>query len=537
MAQLLKRTLDSLVGPPPSGKPGKEVGHVQLEAAPVPFESRQSALESNDRFTAAVSVEEGLGTPFEVARVRTRAARTRGYLGAGITSQLNLMFDLLALIGALTYGPRLLGIELPSDGGILAALPHALFAALVWAIAATAVRHYRSSAYQAVFLDDAAMTSVVLVAVFTALVVSNRFFRAIGNQPADLRILLLDLVVALSLRPIFRQLLRREVPSEEVLIVGGGTRGRLVAESIERTNNATVLGMIRFEGEAADEQSLPVLGRFADLETILRTTPVSNVYVAGNVLKDAVGMQDAITICERLGIPFALPAYSFRLGRALPADAQRLQHGYVHYNIYEPKVRRRAVKRVFDIISSAAALWLLLPMMAVVAVAIKLNSRGPIFFKQRRLGLHGRSFNMLKFRSMIVDAEALKARLAALNEQTGPVFKMRNDPRVTAVGRFIRKYSIDELPQLINVLRGDMSVVGPRPPVPSEVVKYEAWQQRRLSVRPGLTCLWQVSGRNQISFEEWMYLDMQYIDHWSLLQDLRLIFRTVPVVFTGRGSS
>jgi lipopolysaccharide/colanic/teichoic acid biosynthesis glycosyltransferase len=144
---------------------------------------------------------------------------------------------------------------------------------------------------------------------------------------------------------------------------------------------------------------------------------------------------------------------------------------------------------------------------------------------------------MLKFRSMVVNAEELKAKLAAENEQSGPVFKMKHDPRVTWIGRFIRKYSIDELPQLLNVLRGDMSLVGPRPPVPSEVAKYEAWQLRRLSVQPGLTCIWQVSGRNQISFEDWMYLDMQYIDHWSLSQDFNLLFRTVPVVITGRGAS
>jgi lipopolysaccharide/colanic/teichoic acid biosynthesis glycosyltransferase len=125
----------------------------------------------------------------------------------------------------------------------------------------------------------------------------------------------------------------------------------------------------------------------------------------------------------------------------------------------------------------------------------------------------------------------------AQNEMSGPVFKMTHDPRITRIGRFIRKYSIDELPQLINVLRGDMSIVGPRPPIPSEVARYEAWQRRRLSVRPGLTCVWQVSGRNQISFEDWMLLDMRYIDHWSLAQDFNLILKTVPVVLTGRGAS
>jgi exopolysaccharide biosynthesis polyprenyl glycosylphosphotransferase len=196
-----------------------------------------------------------------------------------------------------------------------------------------------------------------------------------------------------------------------------------------------------------------------------------------------------------------------------------------------------AIKRLFDVAASSAALAALAPLMLSVAVVIKLSSRGPVLFKQQRVGRHGRPFHMLKFRSMVVNAEELKAKLMALNEQAGPVFKMKRDPRITPIGRFIRKFSIDELPQLINVLRGEMSLVGPRPPVPSEVARYEAWQRRRLSVRPGLTCVWQVSGRNEISFEEWMYLDMQYIDHWSLAQDFELILRTVPVVLTGRGAS
>jgi lipopolysaccharide/colanic/teichoic acid biosynthesis glycosyltransferase len=138
---------------------------------------------------------------------------------------------------------------------------------------------------------------------------------------------------------------------------------------------------------------------------------------------------------------------------------------------------------------------------------------------------------------MVVNAEELKQMLLASNEQSGPVFKMQRDPRVTRIGRFIRKFSIDELPQLVNVLRGDMSIVGPRPPLPSEVELYEAWQRRRLSVRPGLTCVWQVSGRNEISFQDWMLLDMRYIDHWSLARDFNLIWKTVPVVLTGRGAS
>jgi lipopolysaccharide/colanic/teichoic acid biosynthesis glycosyltransferase len=191
---------------------------------------------------------------------------------------------------------------------------------------------------------------------------------------------------------------------------------------------------------------------------------------------------------------------------------------------------------LFDIAGSAAALWVLFPMLLIVAALVKLTSSGPVFFRQVRVGLHGKKFHMLKFRSMVVNAEELKAKLQALNEQIGPVFKMKHDPRVTALGRFLRKYSIDELPQLVNVLRGDMTLVGPRPPVPQEVAQYEPWQCRRLSVPPGLTCLWQVSGRNEIDFQDWMYLDLQYIDHWNLGQDLNLLLKTLPVVVSGRGS-
>jgi len=195
-----------------------------------------------------------------------------------------------------------------------------------------------------------------------------------------------------------------------------------------------------------------------------------------------------------------------------------------------------AVKRAFDVVASALALLVLAPVFAATAIAIKLDSQGPVFFRQRRVGLNGRTFQILKFRSMYVDAEARLEQLRARNEMTGPVFKMANDPRVTRVGRLIRKTSLDEFPQFWNVLLGDMSVVGPRPPLPAEVRKYRQWQRRRLSMKPGLTCIWQVSGRNQIDFERWMELDLEYIDDWSLWRDLHICLRTIPAVLTARGA-
>jgi exopolysaccharide biosynthesis polyprenyl glycosylphosphotransferase len=261
------------------------------------------------------------------------------------------------------------------------------------------------------------------------------------------------------------------------------------------------------------------------------------VFIAGNGDSQRAEMQTAIGVLERFGIPFALPACGFRFARARPAFEAAIADGYVHYLSVRSKPMQSAFKRLFDIVASFSALVLLSPLLLVFGAIIRFTSRGPVLFRQQRVGRHAKAFHMLKFRSMVVNAEELKAKLMAQNEQSGPVFKMKRDPRITRVGRFIRKYSIDELPQLLNVLRGEMSIVGPRPAVPSEVARYDAWQRRRLSVRPGLTCVWQVSGRNEISFEEWMYLDMQYIDHWSFAQDFQLILKTLPVVVTGRGAS
>ena len=171
-----------------------------------------------------------------------------------------------------------------------------------------------------------------------------------------------------------------------------------------------------------------------------------------------------------------------------------------------------------------------------MALGIKLTSPGPVLFRQLRCGLHGRPFTFLKFRSMQIDAEELKPHLAPFNEMDGPAFKMTNDPRVTPIGRLLRRTSLDELPQLWNILRGDMSFVGPRPAVLEEVRQYEPWQRRRLSMKPGLTCLWQVSGRNELTFEEWMRLDLEYIDNWSLWLDVKIALKTIPAVLLGRGA-
>ena len=204
-----------------------------------------------------------------------------------------------------------------------------------------------------------------------------------------------------------------------------------------------------------------------------------------------------------------------------------------------PEVSWQAVaKQLLDVCLAAVLLLMLSPLLALAAVAIRLTSPGPLLFRQQRCGLNGKPFMMLKFRSMVTDAEQLKHELAKLNEMAGPVFKVSNDPRVTPIGRWMRRYSIDELPQLLNVLRGEMSLVGPRPLPIDEVERFDdPAHRRRLSVKPGLTCLWQVSGRNNVSdFRDWVRLDLEYIDNWSLWLDMKIICRTIPVVITGNGA-
>lgn len=197
----------------------------------------------------------------------------------------------------------------------------------------------------------------------------------------------------------------------------------------------------------------------------------------------------------------------------------------------ESRILYNISKRLIDIVGALIGLSVLSPILIIVGILIKLESKGPIIFSQKRIGLKGKEFKMYKLRSMVVNAEELKGKLADQNEMSGPMFKIKDDPRITNVGKFIRKTSIDELPQLINVLKGDMSLVGPRPSLPKEVEKFEAWMLKRLEVKPGLTCYWQVMGRNNIDFENWMKLDIKYVNERSFWLDLKLIFKTFFVLF------
>jgi len=226
------------------------------------------------------------------------------------------------------------------------------------------------------------------------------------------------------------------------------------------------------------------------------------------------------------------PAAATANGAAAPALAPAMPAlPHVRGDVYA-----RVGKRLVDLVGGFAALALAGPIILLAALAVRLTSRGPAFYKSTRLGKNGRPFTFYKLRSMYVGADAERAKLMHMNEADGPVFKIARDPRVTRVGQWMRSTSVDELPQLLNVLKGDMSLVGPRPPLPEEAEKYEAWQRRRLDVKPGITCLWQVSGRSRLGFDEWMRLDLEYIRRQSLATDLWILVRTVPAVLSREGA-
>jgi len=329
---------------------------------------------------------------------------------------------------------------------------------------------------------------------------------------------------------------RRGFNTRRFAVVGQGDLAEEVVASFATDPEwgYSFAGYVLEDGAVPEEGSL-VLGRLAEFGSILQDQVLDEVVFALPSERLA-SVQDAARLCEQQGISFKIfvDIMHGRIARLQSSEVGGLP--MLAYATVPTNQAALAVKRAIDILVSASVLVLMAPVLAAIAVAIKRESPGPVLFRQRRVGLNGREFDLFKFRSMHQDAEAQLAKLRALNEASGPVFKMRDDPRITRIGHFLRRSSLDEFPQFWNVLLGEMSIVGPRPPIPSEVRQYKRWQRRRLSVRPGLTCTWQISGRSEISFDRWMELDLEYIDTWSLVGDLQICARTIPAVLTARGA-
>ena len=274
-------------------------------------------------------------------------------------------------------------------------------------------------------------------------------------------------------------------------------------------------------------------GGLEDLKVIIENHVVDEVVITLPMKSFYSEIEQIITVCEQVGVEVKIPTdlFSLRLAKSSISNYHDIQ--VLEFYTSPKMTPQLIIKRGIDVLVSAILLLVLSPILLLIAFLINMTSKGPVLFSQQRIGYNGRNFNCLKFRSMVENAEALKKDLASLNEQEGPVFKMKNDPRVTKVGQFLRKTSMDELPQLFNVLKGEMSLVGLRPPVPGEVSEYELESRRRLSMKPGITCLWQVNGRNSIPFEKWMELDRNYIDNWTLWLDMKILFQTIPAILKG----
>jgi len=297
-----------------------------------------------------------------------------------------------------------------------------------------------------------------------------------------------------------------------------------------------VVGHLRAPWETDREriQTGAILGDLAELGPILDGQVIDEV-VFSSPLENLPLILPYVRLCEEVGVVAHVQAESMTC-HSVPEIVEFHGVPLLCYSPNRHSPEMLWLKRMLDIVLAIIGIILAAPIMLVCAVVIKLSSPGPVLFRQRRSGLHGREFEMLKFRTMEPDAEAKLALVSHLNQSDGPAFKIPDDPRATRVGRWLRRWSLDELPQLFNVLWGDMSFVGPRPPIPAEVAQYDRWQRRRLSMRPGLTCLWQIKGRHRISFEEWMRLDLYYIDNWSLRLDFLILSRTISTVLGGTGA-
>ena len=343
----------------------------------------------------------------------------------------------------------------------------------------------------------------------------------------------------------FRSRAQKGLNKRVIVLIGSGQQAREVAQ---RLIDHTELG-ITIRGFFEDEKSFdPVeleemqrlgityLGDISQVVPFAKREVVDGVVFAVDT-KHLGRTEDLFIQLEDLGLDALVAANIFP---HLMAKA-RLEHiedlPLLRFSTVPQEYLPLFIKRAVDLLGSAIGLIILSPLLAVAALAIKLNDRGPVLFCQERVGLNGRRFTLYKFRTMVADAEKMKDQLEQFNEADGPVFKIKNDPRITPIGRFLRKTSMDELPQLWNVLKGEMSIVGPRPPIPCEVDKYERWQRRRLSMRPGITCLWQISGRSDLDFNTWMKLDLQYIDQWSLTLDAIILLKTIPAVLSTRGAA
>jgi len=333
-------------------------------------------------------------------------------------------------------------------------------------------------------------------------------------------------------------LYRLGIAETRLLVVGSGRLGKMIMQHIAANPNLgyALVGFLHdMEAPPSDFGRFKMLGTLEDLGLVIRSMQVDEVIIAlpAHLHQQCIR---TVRLCERVGASFKLvpDLYELSLSRI---DMEAVE-GIPLIGIKQASLNsvQRAIRRAVDILVAILLIVLGSPLWLCIALAIRLDSPGRVIYKTTRIGLNGKPFKMYKFRSMYNGSDKLKATLMAQNEAQGPLFKMRDDPRITPMGRFLRRRSLDEIPKLINVIRGEMSLVGPRPPLPTEVTQYEEWQKGRLAIKPGITGLWQVRGRSDISFDEGVLMDLYYIENWSLRLYFQILLRTIPAVILSRGA-
>ena len=324
-----------------------------------------------------------------------------------------------------------------------------------------------------------------------------------------------------------------------VLIIGTGKEAGVVKKYLASGTHLgiKIAGFLRMKNEKKVIPESLIIGNALHIEEVLREHPIDWVIFPPASQFPTKITDDIFAICEDLGISVSFPFKKIRLPAIAQPSIDNLNGDIlITYHTITQSHHLLFLKYLIDKVFALISIILLLPIFLVISILIKLTSKGPVIYRQERCGLNGRKFRFYKFRTMYEGADNMKLHLLHLNEMDRVVFKMRDDPRVTPIGRILRRFSLDELPQLWNVFKGDMSLVGPRPPLEEEVKLYERKERRRLSMKPGLTCIWQISGRNEINFKQWIDLDLQYIDTWSLTQDLIIILKTIPAMLSGKGA-